>query len=130
MDTTTDPIDQPVTDKRSWRGLASSRKAMAAGAVAAGLALGGAGFGVGYAVGGDAASTDVARQDQTTDGDWGDPGFRGGPGGDMGGQPGVPPGGDMGGTTGQAPDLDGDGQPDTGTDPDSGSDTDSSTQLS
>ena len=69
---------------------------MAAGAVAAGLALGGAGFGVGYAVGDDAAVTDVAQQDQTTDGDWGDGGFRGGPGGDMGGQPGVPPGGDLG----------------------------------
>ena len=124
----TDPIDQPVTENRSWRGLASSRRAMAAGAVAAGLALAGAGFGVGYAVGGDAASTDVAQQDQT-EGDWGGHDFRGGPGGDMGGQPGVPPGGEMGGTPGQAPDFDGDGQPDTETDPDSGSDTENSTQL-
>ena len=121
MDTHTDDQptpDQPTPEKHSWRGLASSRKAMAAGVVAAGLVLGGAGFGVGYAVGDEPARTDIAQQDETTDGGWGDHGLRGGPDGDMGGgRMGVPPGGDR---SGQAPDLDGDGQPDT----------DSSTQLS
>ena len=123
----------PAPPRRTWRDrlprrLPSGRKAVAAGAVVAGLAIGGAGFGAGYAVG-DAGSSDTATT-QTTDG-WGDrqpPGDDRGPMGGMG----VPPGDfsqGQGGTTDQAPDFDGDGQPDTddGTDggTDSGSTTDS-----
>ncbi|WP_224275898.1 hypothetical protein [Nocardioides lacusdianchii] len=99
---------QPTT--RTWRDrlprrLPSGRKAVAAGAVVAALALGGAGFGAGYAVA-DSGSSDTATT-QTTD-VWGDRGF---PGDGAGRGPmGEVPGGGMGD---QAPDLDGDGQPDT-----------------
>ena len=103
---------QPTT--RTWRNrlprrLPSGRKAVASGAVVAALAVGGAGFGAGYAVA-DSGSSDTATT-QTTD-DWGDRGFPGdGAGrGPMGEVPGGEMGGEMGG---QAPDLDGDGQPDT-----------------
>lgn len=115
---------QPTT--RTWRDrlprrLPSGRKAIAGGAVVATLAVGGAGFGAGYAVA-DSGSADTATT-QTTD-DWGDRGFPGdgagrGPMGEMGGAPGGEMGGDL---SGQAPDLDGDGQPDT----DSGAEDDSS----
>jgi hypothetical protein len=91
----------------------SGRKAIAAGAVVAGLAIGGAGFGAGYAVADDGAGDTTT---QTSD-DWaerGHPGDGRGPMGEMGGGM----GGQMGGTTGE-PDFDGDGVPDT----DSGSDT-------
>ncbi len=80
---------QPTT--RTWRDrlprrLPSGRKAVAAGAVVAALAVGGAGFGAGYAVA-DSGSSDTATT-QTTD-DWGDRGFPGdgdgrGPMGEMG----------------------------------------------
>jgi len=111
----------PAPARRTWRDrLPSGRKAVAAGAVVAGLAIGGAGFGAGYAVGDGSADTATT---QTTDGwDRGQPGDGRGPMGEMG----VPPGDfsqGQGGTTDQAPDLDGDGQPDT--DSDSGSTTDS-----
>jgi hypothetical protein len=132
----TSPVDQPAG--HVWRDrLPSGRKAVAAGAVVAGLAIGGAGFGAGYAVGHGGA--DDAATTQTTGTDWGDRGMPGdrGPMGDMGGQlPGQTGGGPMGGTTqgdgstGQAPDFDGDGQPDTDSGTDSGSTSDSATQNS
>jgi hypothetical protein len=108
------------------RRLPSGRKAIAAGAVVAGLAIGGAGFGAGYAVADDGGSDTTT---QTSDG-WaerGHPGDGRGPMGQMpGGQMGGGMGGQMGGTTGE-PDFDGDGVPDT----DSGSDTsESATQNS
>ena len=119
--------------RRTWRGrLPSGRRAVAAGAVVAGLAIGGAGFGVGYAVGDD-GTADTATTQTGTGWDRGQPGDGRGPmgdldgqvpGGELGGGMGVPPG-DLtqgeGGTTDQAPDFDGDGQPDT----DSDGDTDS-----
>ncbi len=80
----------------------------------AGLAIGGAGFGAGYAVadsGTDDATTTVT---QTGGDDWGDRGMPGdhGPMGDMQ-VPGAPSGATQGdGSTGQAPDFDGDGEPD------------------
>ena len=135
------PPTATAAPRRSWRDrLPSGRKAVAAGAIVAGLAIGGAGFGAGYAVGDDGASAGVGDTTQTT-GDWG--GFpgdgHGGPMGDidgdgdgpMGQLPGGPMGGttqDQGGTTGQAPDFDGDGQPDTDSGSTSGSSSDSSTQ--
>ena len=117
---TTPAYDAPAP-RRTWRDrVPSGRKVVAAGAVVAGLAVGGAGFGAGYAVGHDDTATTGTTQ--TTDG-FGDRGFPGdgrmpgGPMGDMGGQvPGGPMGGttqDGGGSTGQQPDFDGDGQPDT-----------------
>lgn len=124
-----DPVTHPAP-RRTWRErLPRGRTVVAAGAVVAGLAVGGAGFGAGYAVGHDDVAT-TGTTTQTTDG-FGDRGFPGdghgpmgdmdGDGGQMGGQV---PGGPMGGTTqdgtGQQPDFDGDGQPDT----DSGTDTD------
>ncbi|MBD3923894.1 hypothetical protein IEZ26_04610 [Nocardioides cavernae] len=119
--------------RRTWRDrlprrFPSGRRAVAAGAVVAGLAIGGAGFGAGYAVGDD-GSADTATT-QTTDG-WGDrqpPGGDRGPMGEMGGPPGDLTQGE-GGTTDQAPDFDGDGQPDTDSDTDSGS-SDSTAQNS
>ena len=114
-ETTEMPIDQPAEEKKSWRRFARGRKAIAAGAAVAGLAIGGAGFGVGYAVGDNGATTQQTTTDQ------GDRGFPG----QMGdGRMGTPPDGQLpggsGGTTeggtGQAPDFDGDGQPDTDTD--------------
>ncbi len=69
----------------------------------AGLAIGGAGFGAGYAVGDNGDTTQ-----QTTPFT---PGERGFPGGQMGTPPGTSDGG-TGDSTGQAPDFDGDGQPD------------------
>ncbi|NPC41683.1 hypothetical protein [Nocardioides sp. zg-1230] len=108
------------TARRTWRDrLPFGRRAVAAGAVVAGLAIGGAGFGAGYAVADDGAADTTTTQ--TTD-DWGRGAYPGGPGGEMGGQRGVPPGdlsqggGPGGGTTDQAPDFDGDGVPDTDTD--------------
>lgn len=124
----TSPVDQPA--RHTWRDrLPSGRKAVAAGAVVAGLAIGGAGFGAGYAVADSGADEATTR---TTGTDWGDRGMPGdrGPMGDMSGQV---PGGPMGGTTqgdgttGEAPDFDGDGQPDTDGGSDSGSGTDSGT---
>jgi hypothetical protein len=108
------------------RRLPSGRKAIAAGAVVAGLAIGGAGFGAGYAVADDGGNDTTT---QTSDG-WaerGHPGDGRGPMGQMpGGQMGGGMGDQMGGTTGE-PDFDGDGVPDT----DSGSDTsESATQNS
>jgi hypothetical protein len=96
--------EQPTT-KRTWRDrLPSGRRAVATGAVVAGLAIGGAGFGAGYAVGDDGTTGTT----QTGDGDWGDRGLPGdhGPMGGTGSELG-------GGGEGQAPDFDGDGQPDT-----------------
>lgn len=123
----TAPSAPAPTTRRTWRDrlprrLPSGRKAVAAGAVVAGLAIGGAGFGAGYAVADDGPADTTTTQ--TTD-DWGRGGYPGGPGGEMGGemggQLGVPPGdlgqgGTGGGTTDQAPDFDGDGVPDTDSD--------------
>ncbi len=129
--------------RRSWRA-SKGRRLVAAGAVVAGLAVGGAGFGVGYAVGHDGSGTTGTDQAGLT----GQQGFPGGPMGDRDVDGGRPPmgqmggttgsGGDTGGTTGQEPDFDGDGQPDTdsgsgtgsGTDSGSTSGTDSSSQNS
>jgi hypothetical protein len=116
------PARRTLRDRLPRR-LPAGRKAIAAGAVVAGLAIGGAGFGAGYAVADDGGS-DTATQ--TTD-DWGQRGYpddgrgpMGGMGGGMSGQPGgTAPG--QGGTAGE-PDLDGDGVPDT----DSGTDSESS----
>jgi hypothetical protein len=116
------PARRTLRDRLPRR-LPSGRKAIAAGAVVAGLAIGGAGFGAGYAVADDGGSDTTS---QTTD-DWGQRGYpgdgrgpMGGMGGGMSGQPGgTAPG--QGGTTGE-PDLDGDGVPDT----DSGTDSESS----
>ena len=137
------PYTQPAPARRTWRDrlprrLPSGRRAVAAGAVVAGLAIGGAGFGAGYAVGDD-GSADTATTQTGTDWDRGQPGDGRGPmgdlegqvpGGEMGGGMGGPPG-DLtqgeGGTTDQAPDFDGDGQPDT--DNDSGSTSDSGTDT-
>ena len=109
------------TGATAWRDrLPSGRRAVTAGAVVAGLAIGGAGFGAGYAVGDD-GSADTATTQTGTDWDRGQPGDGRGPMGDLegqvpGGGMGGPPG-DLtqgeGGTTDQAPDFDGDGQPDT-----------------
>jgi hypothetical protein len=119
------PARRTLRDRLPRR-LPSGRKAIAAGAVVAGLAIGGAGFGAGYAVADDGAGDTTT---QTSD-DWaerGHPGDGRGPMGQMpGSQMGGGMGGQMGGTTGE-PDFDGDGVPDT----DSGSDTsDSATQNS
>jgi hypothetical protein len=109
------PADQPAA-RRTWRDrLPSGRKTVAAGAVVAGLAIGGAGFGAGYAVADN--GTDDATTTQTTD--WGDRGMPSGRG-PMGGTT------EGDGSTGQAPDFDGDGEPDT----DDGSTSDSATQNS
>ncbi len=111
------------TRKRDWRLMARSRKVVTTGAVVAALAIGGLGFGAGYAVGDDGVTTELSQQTGLGVDDQGAPG--GGRGGPMGGPPGGQPGGetpDEGGT------FDGDGQPDI--DPGTGSDTDSSTQLS
>lgn len=123
-ETTTSPAATTEPTRRTLRDrLPSGRKAVAAGAVVAGLAIGGAGFGAGYAVA-DAGSSDTATT-QTTDG-WGDRRMPGGGPGQMGGPMGeMPDGGQMGGTTGEAPDFDGDGSPDT--DSGSGSTSSSST---
>ena len=106
--------------RRTWRDrVPRGRKVLISGAVVAGLAVGGAGFGAGYAVGHDVATTSTT---QTTDGfdGRGFPGDGQMPGGPMGDMPGGPMGGttqDGGGTTqdgtGQEPDFDGDGEPDT-----------------
>ena len=132
------PYAPPAPARRTWRDhlprrLPSGRRAVAAGAVVAGLAIGGAGFGAGYAVGDD-GSADTASTQTGSDWDPGQPGDGRGPMGDLegqvpGGGMGGPPG-DLtqgeGGTTDQAPDFDGDGQPDT----DSGSTSDSATSDS
>jgi hypothetical protein len=116
------PARRTLRDRLPRR-LPSGRKAIAAGAVVAGLAVGGAGFGAGYAVADDGGSDTTT---QTTD-DWGQrdyPGDVRGPMGEMGGGMSGQPGGTapgQGGTTGD-PDLDGDGVPDT----DSGTDSESS----
>jgi hypothetical protein len=117
------PDQQPAPRRtlrdRLPRRLQSSRRAIAAGAVAAGLAIGGAGFGAGYAVADDGAG-DTPTQ-TTGDGvERGQPGDGRGPLGETGGQMGGGMGG-QGGTTGE-PDLDGDGVPDSGSS-DSGSPT-------
>ena len=122
----------PTPVRRTWRDrLPSGRRAVTAGAVVAGLAIGGAGFGAGYAVGDD-GSADTATTQTGTGWDRGQPGDGRGPMGDLEDQV---PGGGMGGrgdltqgeggTTDQAPDFDGDGQPDT--DDDSASTSDSAT---
>ena len=135
-DTAHAPSAESPAPKRTWRDrVPSGRKVITAGAVVAGLAVGGAGFGAGYAVGHDDVAT-TGTTTQTTDGFGGQldghgfPGDGRGPMGDMdgdGGQMGGQlPGGPIGGTTqdgtGQAPDFDGDGEPDT----DDGSTSDSS----
>jgi hypothetical protein len=122
--------------RRTWRDrlprrLPSGRRAVTAGAVVAGLAIGGAGFAAGYAVGDD-GSADTATTQTCSGWDRGQPGDGRGPTGDLAGQlpgggmgsgMGVPPG-DLtqgeGGTTDQAPDFDGDGQPDPDSDSDGG----------
>lgn len=127
------PYAEATAPRRTWRDrVPRGRTVITAGVVVAGLAVGGAGFGAGYAVGHDDVATTGTTQ--TTDGfdDRGFPGdgrMPGGPMGDMDG--GQLPGGPMGGTqddggtsqdgTGQQPDFDGDGQPDT----DSGTTSDS-----
>ncbi|MBL0746698.1 hypothetical protein [Nocardioides baculatus] len=131
-----DPATHPAP-RRTWRDrMPSGRKVITAGAVVAGLAVGGAGFGAGYAVGHDDVATTGTTTQQTTDGFGGQFDGRGFPGdgrGPMGDMSGQLPGGPMGGTTqdgtGQQPDFDGDGQPDTdgGTDSDSGTGTDDGT---
>ena len=114
---------RPPPRRRTWRDrlprrLPSGRRAVAAGAVVAGLAIGGAGFGAGYAVGDD-GSADTATTQTGTDWDRGQPGDGRGPMGDLDGQvPGarwaaLPATTQASGTTDQAPDFDGDGQPDT-----------------
>jgi len=124
------PYSQSAPVRRTWRDrlprrLPSGRRAVAAGAVVAGLAIGGAGFGAGYAVGDD-GSADTATTRTGADWDRGQPRDGRGPMGDLEGQvPGGEMGGGMGGTTDQAPDFDGDGQPDT--DSDRGSTSDSAT---
>lgn len=124
-ETTEIPLEQPAPPKRSWRRFPRGRKAIAAGAAVAGLAIGGIGFGAGYAVADQGDTTQ-----QTTGFDQGDRGFPdGGMGGGPGGQMGGAPDGTTDGTTGQAPDFDGDGQPDE-TAPDTSTDSgdDSTTQ--
>ena len=126
----TEPAPRPHPSAgRTWRDrlprrLPSGRRAVAAGAVVAGLAIGGAGFGVGYAVGDDGWPTrhHADRPSRT-----GPPTATGATGGfprrtgRRDGRPARRPAAvATGGTTGQAPDFDGDGQPDT----------DSSSQLS
>ena len=106
----------PPRRRSSWRRFARGRKAIAAGAAVAGLAIGGAGFGAGYAVGDDGSTT---QQTSTLTPDQGD-GDRGFPAATWAARwarrPTARRAG-TGGTTGQAPDFDGDGQPDTDTDP-------------
>lgn len=112
---TTEPS---ATPGRTWRDrlprrLPTGRKTLAAGAVMAGLAIGGAGFGAGYAVGDNAADTATT---QTTDTDWGGRGYPGDGRGRPAEMPGAPAGGTMqeqDGTTDESPDFDGDGSPDT-----------------
>ncbi|WP_121257757.1 hypothetical protein [Nocardioides ferulae] len=109
-ETTPSSADRP----RGWRRLAlRGRRAIAAGIVAGSLAIGGLGFGAGYAVADrDAGQADPTQQTPPFD-RFGAPGERGGPmGGQMDGQ------GEDDGSSGQAPDYDGDGQPD-----DTGSET-------
>ncbi|MFC7726042.1 hypothetical protein ACFQW6_13065 [Nocardioides sp. GCM10028917] len=105
---------RPTWRDRLPRRFPSGRRAVAAGAVVAGLAIGGAGFGAGYAVGDD-GSADTTTTQTGSGWDRGQPGDGRGPMGDLEGQ--VP----GGGITDQAPDFDGDGQPDT----ENGSTTDS-----
>jgi len=133
-DAAAEPIEQPAA-RRTVRGrLPSGRKAVAAGAVLAGLAICGAGFWAGYAVAENKPS-DTATTQTTNDG-WSDRGFPGDGRGPMGGMPGGGqmggmPGGTQdgadgtGGTTGEAPDFDGDGEPDTESGTDSSSGTNS-----
>ena len=87
------PYAESPAPRRTWRDrMPSGRKVITAGAVVAGLAVGGAGFGAGYAVGHDDVATTGTTQ--TTD-DFDGRGFPGdgrGPMGDV-------PGGPMGGTT-------------------------------
>lgn len=131
------PYAPSALARRSWRDrlrrrLPSGRGAVAAGAVLAGLAIGGAGFGAGYAVGDD-GSADTATTQTGSGWDRGQPDDGRGPMGDLDGQ--VPGGGvggppgdlTQGGATDQAPDLDGDGQPDADSDTDSGSTSGSAT---
>lgn len=102
----------PVGRTRPRRTL---RALVAAGATAAVLAVGGVGFGAGYAVGHTGAATEGTAPAE------GDQQFTG-PGGGQGMPPGsmdgsqAPPGTQgQSGTEQSAPDLDGDGQPDTET---------------
>ena len=107
------PSEEPVSaPKRSWRHPGRGRTAIAAGAAVIGLAVGGIGFGAGYAVG------DHGDSSRHTSGFA--PGDRPFPGGDLHGRPGGP----IDGATGQAPDLDGDETtPGSGTDSGDGSTT-------
>ncbi|MDN4162979.1 hypothetical protein [Nocardioides abyssi] len=132
LDTTTPLTPNPATNPapeaamatRGWKErLTRGRTPALAAATAAALVIGGAGFGIGYAVADPAG--DGTNPSQVTGTGQDDPRFGGPPDGRMGG-PGEPMGGQMGGSTdgesdpgsgdtGQAPDLDGDGQPDAST---------------
>ena len=73
----------PAPARRTWRDrlrrrLPSGRRAVAAVAVVAGLAIGGAGFGAGYAVGDD-RSADTATTQTGSGWDRGQPGDGRGP---------------------------------------------------
>ena len=121
----TDPAQSSYAEspapRRTWRDrIPSGRKVITAGAVVAGLAVGGAGFGAGYAVGHDDVVTTGTTQ--TTD-DLDGRGFPGDGRGPMGDLPGGPMGGTTQDGTGQAPDFDGDGQPDTDDGTDSSADS-------
>ena len=124
------PYDEAPAPRRTWRDrVPSGRTVITAGAVVAGLAVGGAGFGAGYAVGHEDVATTGTTQ--TTDDFGGRLDMRGFPGdgrGPMGDVPGGPTGGTTQDGAGQAPDFDGDGQPDTD-DGTTGSSTDSSDSL-
>lgn len=112
----------PATTNRPWRQrLTSRRAAVAAGAAAIGLAIGGLGFAAGYAVADPDADQPGITQLRPGTPPGGD-GFRG-PDGGMGG-----PMDDQqdGEASGQYPDFDGDGLPDdgsAGSGQDSGQDT-------
>ncbi|MGN0064270.1 MAG: hypothetical protein ACI379_08500 [Nocardioides sp.] len=118
------PADQTPADPTQTQGQTPAgrtrprrtlRALVAAGATAAVLAVGGVGFGAGYAVGHTGAATEGTAPAE------GDQQFTG-PGGGQGMPPGsmdvsqAPPGTQgQSGTEQSAPDLDGDGQPDTET---------------
>jgi len=122
-DQTPQPVETPVetatTSTEAPRSRFRGRRALAAFLAVGTLAGGGIGFGAGYAVAQAGQPDDTA---QTRD--WGDRGTPPQmPDGQMPGQGQMPGDGTMP-DQGQAPDLDGDGQPDSGTDQGTGSGTD------